>query len=325
MEKTLAAIWQEVLGIERVGIHDDFFQLGGHSLNVLQLAARVEGVCGRTVPIASLFQASTVATLTELISSGVSPLPATLSMVTVRPGGTMQPLVFMPNLGGAAFCGRELVQGLPAELPLYSVQIDRPPDWTGHNSLEAIAAECVTAIENAHLPPPHQVAGYSFGGMLAYEVARQLAAKGRRVAFVGILDTGPDDGPRATLRTRALFAVHFARNLIPWLLHNCCTRDGFQELRAKSELRLKTYCRRLHRMMATGSLQKPPPDPSDIWDEQTIPPQQRGVWQAHLRAFLAYDPAPYDGSVVLFRAAVSPAVSLARTRTRLVAGGPRRR
>jgi thioesterase domain-containing protein len=286
-------------------MQDDFFQLGGHSLNVLRLSARFEAVWGQKLPVAAVFAARTLAKLAELLSRQAPTSAEPSSLVVLQEGSSPRPLVLMPSLGGSAFCCHTLVQHLPAELPVYSLEIDRPADWSGHESLETMAAECVAAIQSAGLRPPFQLAGYSFGGMLAYEAARQLAARGDGVAFVGIIDTGPGCCQSPSVGTIASSALRFAKNLPAWVRFTC-TYDGYRDFRARLKRRLIASMRRLRWTASTRSFGRLSWELEDIWDADVIPLQRREVWQAHLRAFAAYNPAPYDGPVTLFQAAVRP-------------------
>ena len=99
MEVQLTALWQQVLGVPQIGIHDNFFDLGGHSLKAAQLFFLLEQVYGRHLPLATLFQAPTIAELASVLSREQW-VPPWQSLVAIQPSGTATPMFMVPGVGG---------------------------------------------------------------------------------------------------------------------------------------------------------------------------------------------------------------------------------
>ncbi len=189
IESRIAQVWCEILGLESVGIHDNFFDLGGHSLLAAQLAAKIEKKLGRELALAAIFRAPTVAELAEMFrprrrSKGPSP-----SLVAIQPRGTRPPFFCVHAIGGIVYYrGLALVLGL--DQPFYGLQAQgldgkRRP----YESVEEMAAHYVLEIRELQPEGPYHLGGYSFGGKVAFEMARQLRAQGHRTAFLALFDT----------------------------------------------------------------------------------------------------------------------------------------
>jgi len=192
MEKLVATVWQEYLGGELPGIFDDFFHLGGHSLVAVRVMARLQQETGRRLPLATLFERPTVEGLAVALQPD-SQLITWDSLVPIKPQGTKTPLYIVHGAGMNVLIYKMMSHYMDAEQPVYGLQarglngIDEPAD-----SIEEMAADYVAAITAANPHGPYALAGYSFGGVIAFEMARQLLAAGRPVTFVGRFDTYAD-------------------------------------------------------------------------------------------------------------------------------------
>jgi thioesterase domain-containing protein len=185
VEETLAGIWAEVLGVERVGRWDDFFRLGGHSLLALQFverAARLE----LSVSLADLFSHPTVESLAACIGGLGVPLEE-VGVVSIRPAGTEPPLFLIHDGDGSIKYARVLAPHIRENIPIYAVL--SAPGSAEDESVEDMAKRLVELMCSVQPSGPYRMAGWSFGGTLAYEMARQLLAEDREVEFVGLLDT----------------------------------------------------------------------------------------------------------------------------------------
>jgi amino acid adenylation domain-containing protein len=189
MEKLVATVWQEYLGGELPGIFDDFFHLGGHSLVAVRVMARLQQETGLRLPLATLFEHPTV----EGLAAALQPDSALItwdSLVPIKPEGTKTPLYIVHGAGMNVLIYKMMSHYMDAEQPVYGLQarglngIDEPAE-----SIEQMAADYVAAITAANPHGPYALAGYSFGGIIAFEMARQMLAAGRPVTFVGLLDT----------------------------------------------------------------------------------------------------------------------------------------
>ena len=187
-EENLRAIFADVLDAGRVGIHDDFFELGGHSLLATKVIAMARERLRVELPLRALFQYPTPAGLSAAIETDEKWQPTIL--VPLETGGSEPPLFCIHPVGGGAFCYRELADRLPENLPVYGIQA---VGFEGNESpladIEAMAARYVREI-TALWQGPYNLYGWSFGGVVAFEMARLLRAAGREVGLLALADTG---------------------------------------------------------------------------------------------------------------------------------------
>jgi amino acid adenylation domain-containing protein len=222
MEKLVATVWQEYLGGELPGIFDDFFHLGGHSLVAVRVMARLQQETGLRLPLATLFEHPTVEGLAAALQPD-SELITWDSLVPIKPEGTKTPLYIVHGAGMNVLIYKMMSHYMDADQPVYGLQarglngLDEPAD-----SIEEMAADYVAAITAANPHGPYALAGYSFGGIIAFEMARQLLAAGRPVTFVGLFDTYADqsDYYDPWLAKHWRRSVYFIKNMTYklWLL-----------------------------------------------------------------------------------------------------------
>jgi amino acid adenylation domain-containing protein len=188
-EKELAALWQEVMMLERVGIHDNFFELGGHSLLAVRLFALIEKNFGKRLPLATLFQAPTIVQLaTSLADDDTSPWS---SLVPIQTEGARPPLFCVHAVGGNVLEYYKLAQHLGTDQPFYALQSRGLNGEAPHKSIEEMAAHYLKEMRQLQPQGPYFIGGRSLGGMIAYEMACQLRAGGEEVALLALLDSYP--------------------------------------------------------------------------------------------------------------------------------------
>ncbi|WP_326559280.1 amino acid adenylation domain-containing protein [Micromonospora sp. NBC_01796] len=190
-ERRLAAMFAEVLGVPDIGVHDDFFDLGGQSLLATRLAGRIRTELGVRLPIRALFEAPTVAELAERLAE-LSESDSFATMIPLRPRGTRPPIFCIHPGGGLSWFYRGLTAHLGADYPLYGLQargIMRRE--TLPETLADMAAEYLGEIRKIQPDGPYHLLGWSFGGVLAYEMAVQLQRAQERVALLVSLDGAP--------------------------------------------------------------------------------------------------------------------------------------
>jgi amino acid adenylation domain-containing protein len=189
LETTLAAVWTRVLKLKQVGIHDDFFDLGGHSLAAVQLLVEIEKATGKNLPLATLFQASTIESLANVLRKD-GWVPMWSSLVPIQPLGSKPPLFLIHGAEGNILLYRQLVQHLGPDQPVYGLQSrGLSGDGNFHTTIRDIAAQYVKEITALQPNGPYRVGGYCLGGMIAYEMAQQLTAAGKEVEDVVMMDT----------------------------------------------------------------------------------------------------------------------------------------
>ncbi len=184
-EKQLAAIWSAVLGIEDVGAHDNFFDIGGHSLTGIQLLTRVEQHFGKVIPLKNLFIAPTVALMAELIQEKKA-LPAFAHLVPVQPNGSRAPIFCVHGDEANNFLPKYLGEDQPFYAISHQGEDGKPIRLT---TVEGMAEAFIREIRMVQPSGPYQLSGYSFGGIIAYEIAQQLRKAGDEVPVLVFFDT----------------------------------------------------------------------------------------------------------------------------------------
>jgi amino acid adenylation domain-containing protein len=272
IEARLLRLWEAVLEARPIGTRDDFFDLGGHSLAAVRLALAIEQALGRTLAPELLFEATTIEELARRISTGEDGYQE--SLVALSSEGSGVPLYLLHQIDGDVTRYRELAQLLRGRRPIYGLRVaspDAPPD-----RIEALASRYVAAVRRRQPRGPYALAGHSAGGFIALEMARLLRGAGERVALVALLDVD------ARMNTRSL------RDKI---------RFHLEALRALPQRHRARYLwRNLPRWL--GSLIRGAPVRVE---------GDRGVSLGRVRAAMeravrVYQPRPYAGAVVLFRA-----------------------
>lgn len=204
-EHALVACFQELFRSDAIGIHDNFFALGGDSLLAVRLVSVIARRLDLRIPLKLVIEAPTVAQLAEQIAaqarSPEPPAAGSSCLVQLRSGPDGPPLFFVHAAGGSALFYRELAYVIPADRTMYSFQSQgfdgREPL---HGSVEDMASHYATLARAVHPDGPYLLVGSSFGGMIAYEMARQLTAAGHAVPLCAQLDApGPDYLPEPLL------------------------------------------------------------------------------------------------------------------------------
>ncbi len=221
IERTVARIWESMLGIGSIGIHDDFFDIGGHSLIAVRIFSKVKNELGVDLPLSALLQAPTIAEYADLIreEKGISLSPdsgdgtatseeemslalstpsATPSqgestfnpLVPIQPGGDRTPFFCVHGAGGNVLNFRDLAVRLGSDQPVYGLQARGVNGkFSPHETIEAMATDYLAAIRTVQSSGPYLLGGYSGGGVIAYEMAQQLLRNDEDVQLLAFLDT----------------------------------------------------------------------------------------------------------------------------------------
>lgn len=278
-ERRVAQVWAEVLGVGAVGRHDDFFDLGGHSILVAKLQQRIAAELGRTLSLAALFQAQTVARMARALrEQGGGTIERPSRLLQVQPAGSRPRLYWVepsPSI-------RRVADALGREQPLLGLSLDAADlEVLGEKpSLEAMAACLVRTLLESDPAGPYRLCGVCNKGVLAFEVASQLAAAGHAVAVLVIVDSGNP----ATYRRIGSVAVGIDK-----LRFHLATA-----WRLSGRDRLRYAVARMRYLVG-----------------RVVPLRSIPTWKTEIdvvlsSAFLRYVPKPYGGDVTLLQAAERP-------------------
>ena len=189
LEILIARIWTDNLGIASIGIHDNFFDLGGHSLTAVKVIVQIKKESGKYLPLVSLFNNPTIAELALLLDNEANNISFE-SLVPLKPTGTRSPLYMVHGLGSTVFKFYDLAQQLHPEQPVYGIQA-RGVESTHKpaESIEEMASQYISEILKNNPDGPYYLSGYSLGGIIAFEMTRQLENMGKTVAVLIMFDT----------------------------------------------------------------------------------------------------------------------------------------
>ncbi|MCP4656043.1 MAG: AMP-binding protein, partial [bacterium] len=214
LELRLTRILEELLGVQPVGIRDDFFELGGHSLLAVRLMARIRHELGLDLPLTALFQGATVEQLAVLLRRQPGAMRRE-ALVAIQPQGSRPPFFCVHPVGGHVLCYAALARQLGSDQPFYGLQV---PDDEGAlflTEIREMAEHYVEAVREVQPEGPYRLGGWSMGGLVAFEMARQLVEQGREVERLVLIDSrAPAAAPgRIAEIDDVALALVFARDL----------------------------------------------------------------------------------------------------------------
>lgn len=285
-EKKLGKLWQSVLGRNSFGTSDSFFEIGGTSLLGLKLFTRIEKEFGHTLPLATLFKAPTIRELAAYLDGGET-TPSCIAPISE--GGSGTPLFCVHGGGGGILFYKPMADALQSKHPVFGIESPHltagqlPPE----ESVEKTAARYLDELRAIRPEGPYILAGYSFGGVIAYEMAQQLIAAGDTVEALILFDTSNPAIPPVSLGATERLATHWSaqdKRPLPNRLAKLGrrVRSGFfNHVRTKSEV------------AAAKALS----EAGIAADEKLRPVQVREIYE---RAMDAYRPTNYPGTLTLF-------------------------
>lgn len=303
-ETVLARIWEDLLNVHPIGALDDYFQLGGDSLLAVGLFVEIEEKFGVQLPLATLFTAPTIRKMAQCLGRG-DQAQQWRHLVAIQPHGTRPPLFCMHAAGGNVLFYRDLSRHLGEDQPVYGLQAREMPE-TGRylDRVEDMAALYLNDLGALQPRGPYYLCGSSFGGLLAYEIAQQLRARGEDVALLALFDTYgpryPQPLPTSKARTGYLSGLFEQLQVLREQLRQMSARDKLRFLATKASKLLKRIKRKwlwkknefqIKYQQALG---------------RELPKDMQRNHKAIQDALDHYSPKRYDGKLTLFRAAIQP-------------------
>ncbi|HEY3320746.1 MAG TPA: amino acid adenylation domain-containing protein [Planctomycetota bacterium] len=290
MEAELVEVWKQMLGTSEMGVTDNFFELGGHSIIAVRLVAHIERLYGKNLPLATLFQAPTIADLAVILrQSGWS--ASWSSLVPVQTKGSRPPFYCVHPVGGNVLCYYDLAQSLGEDQPVYGLQA---PGLDGNQvfdmSVEELARHHIREMRMFQPEGPYYLCGASMGGMVAFEMAQQLVRQGQKVGLLAMFDTcGPHLVRNAQRRPLAA-----ALQRIGEILDNHCGN-----LARLTPREAGVYLMRKAKWAKFRALEKF----TELFHRTSAIPDTLARFEASAReAGRRYVVKPYPGRITLFRA-----------------------
>ncbi len=287
LEADLTRWWSQVLGVSEIGLHDDFFQSGGDPDRGSKMLSRVKEAYQVSIPPEELYEARTIGKLADLIQMKQSSLEQQC-IVPIRAAGSRRPLFLVHGVGGNILGFAGLARVLPSEQPVYGIQAQALQSGVPTLvKLEAMAEFYVKELRQVQPSGPYAFLGFSFGGLVAYEMAQQLAASGEQVDFLGMLDTWQPGYLQQVLAARPRWRRILER--LNRVRLNTRKLSLFQ-LVPYTYVRLKARFLRVAygQMASAGAV--------------SLPDSMKRVREINLMAAARYQVKPYPGAVKMFRA-----------------------
>ncbi|MEH2220998.1 MAG: amino acid adenylation domain-containing protein [Nostoc sp.] len=190
-EFQLVQIWEDILDIHPLSIQDNFFELGGHSLLAVRLMSQIQKHFQINLPLGILFQYPTIEQLAHFLDSSTDSLPWS-ALVPIKKNGNKPPLFCVHPGGGNVLCYHHLAYYLSSERPFYGLEcVGLNPENQPHTSIEQMATHYIQELQTVQPHGPYFLSGWSFGGLVAFEMAQQLSHQGEQIALLALIDTNP--------------------------------------------------------------------------------------------------------------------------------------
>jgi acetoacetyl-CoA synthetase len=295
LELALTGLWEDTFRFSPIGLQDDFFELGGHSLHAASLISKIRALTGRDLPIASFLHAPTIERLAQVIQAGEAVNSS--SLVILREGNRERVLFIAHSLAGTVFELWALAREMDCDCAVYGIQARGLREGEVFNdSVEAMAVDYVKQIRSVQPHGPYALAGFSLGGLIAFEMARQLLQAGEAIELLALVDSHLDE---QCLTFPAWLAQQRSRVALE-----------FREIRARSWRKRVGYILSKATQIAdrlrivAGKAPKRSGLDEQTFGELTLPPNLRRIIVGLRVAMGAYRPKPYAGEITFFQSTI---------------------
>ena len=292
LELQLTRIWEEILHIHPIGIDDDFFAMGGHSLSALRLATQIRKQSGQGFPISLLAQLSTIRQLAQALQKPGA-FQSQSPIVALQTQGSGMPFFCIHPGSGNILCYSHLVHHLGSDQPFYAIHdLDIHEDVFPEVSIEEMAERYLKAIRAIQPIGPYALGGFSFGGIVAFEMAQQLSMRGQEVGLLALLDSGsPLSSQGFENNDNAGFLSVITMEAIRGSSQKS-VEEVYDDLQALS---LDEQLRYVVEQMQQAGYEPPSNGPLGVRHELTI-------YQTRTRVIQQYKAKVYPGTIALFQA-----------------------
>jgi len=190
LEFKLVQIWSDTLKLENVGVQDNFFDLGGHSLLVPYLMTQIKQEFDQEFPLTILFDHPTIEALATILQEREDKIDLDSRLVAIQHKGSKTPFFCVPGVGGKPFYLYNLGRYLGQDQPFYAFQAYDSLDGESEvlTRIEDIASNYLQAMRSVQPQGPYLLGGHSFGGKVAFEMARQLHEQDQEIGLLVMLD-----------------------------------------------------------------------------------------------------------------------------------------
>jgi amino acid adenylation domain-containing protein len=284
--KELTAIWRRVLRLPNVGVNDNFFEMGGHSILAAKLFTEIRGRLHKTLPLSTLFEAPTIAGLAAIIA-GAQEVPWS-PLVPIRTEGNGTPFFCVHPIGGNVLIFKELSEQMSGR-PFYALQArGLNGEENPHTSIEEMALDYLAYVRQVQPSGPYLLGGFSAGGLVAFEMAQQLKRMGQQLELVVLIDSylHRESLPASVASVRTPFSTKASRGIARrlWQMRNLYRDNPLIVLHNDFERFWATVKVKLFQRL------------------QGVAPFRLDAMSAFLLALRTYEPKPIDAKVILFLA-----------------------
>ncbi|MBC7931004.1 MAG: amino acid adenylation domain-containing protein, partial [Rubrivivax sp.] len=291
IEARLKGVWEKTLGVSPIGVNENFFELGGDSLLAADMLIQVHEVFGKRIPLSTLINEGTVEDLARVIETHTDEGPWA-SLIEFQTEGARAPLFFVHAVGGEALGYRTLARLLGPDQPFYGLQA-RGLDGRQEplSKMETIASHYLEEVLSVRPEGPFLLGGYSFGAIVAFEMAQQLRARGHETVLLAVVDQEvPNVSGESRLSPK--FMTNVARNLPGWLMTHVVERPKGEVVAA-----VRRHSAKLLRNAGSRLFNIEPHKASvgDVLNVDQMTEHHRRVSEALFQSLLAYRPRAYPG------------------------------